>query len=89
MAGRPRLTASAVFGVLISLGSPVAAHAQRNADLALLSVSEVAALAPADPGALTGIVRDEQGEPIAVLPYFVLAVMTLGAFLLWLRVRRR
>ena len=64
MAGRSRVAASALLGVVTFLGSPVAARAQRAADLSLPVVTRVAILAPGEPGAIAGIVRNEQGDPI-------------------------
>jgi len=58
------MAASALLGVVTLLGSPVAARAQRAADLSLPMVTRVAVLAAGEPGALAGIVRSEEGEPI-------------------------
>jgi hypothetical protein len=64
MAGRSRVAASALLGVVTCLGSPVAAQVQRAADVYLPVVTRVAILAPGEPGAITGVVRNEQGDPI-------------------------
>ena len=64
MAGRTRVAASALLGVVTLLGSPVAVRAQRAADLPLPVVTRVAILAPGEPGAIAGVVRNDQGDPI-------------------------
>ena len=76
MAGRSRVAASALLGVVTFLGSPVAARAQRAADLSLPLVTRVAILAPGEPGGDRRVVRNEQGDPIGGAVVSVLGATT-------------